>query len=80
VEKDYDFILKNVPIYSKRKRLVGEIDLLGMKDGECDIYEVKCSHRIVKAKKQFKKIQDKVKFKVRKRFFFCGASMTLFPI
>jgi len=51
-----------------------------MKDGECDIFEVKCSHRIVKAKKQFKKIKNKVDFKVRKRYFFCGASQTLFSI
>jgi len=80
VKADYDFVLKNVPIYSKKKRLIGEVDLIGMKDGVADIFEVKCSHRIVKARKQLKKFKEKLNCKVRKKFFFCGASGTIFSL
>ena len=46
LEHRYDILLTNVPIESKRKRLVAEIDIIGFKDNFCDIFEVKCSHRI----------------------------------
>ncbi|MFT4297873.1 MAG: hypothetical protein ACMXX5_01645 [Candidatus Woesearchaeota archaeon] len=72
----YDYILKNVPIYSMRNRLIGEIDILAFKEGCYDIYEVKCSHRISKAKRQvskFKKIISQQN-RVKDTFFFCGES------
>jgi hypothetical protein len=56
IEPRYDFLRKNVPLYSKKKRLVAEIDILAFKKRKCDIYEVKCSHRIIKAKRQLNKI------------------------
>lgn len=78
VESHYDQVFLNVPIYSKRKRLVGEIDLVGIKDGEYDIYEVKCSHRISKAKRQLNKIRNHLKgCTIKDMFFFCGASRAL---
>ncbi len=76
VEQHYDYILMNVPVYSKRKRLVGEVDLMGVKDGQVDIYEVKCSHRITKARKQLEKIRTHLP-QIRESFFFCGASRAL---
>ena len=73
VGNDYDIVLKGVPIYSKRNRLVGEIDLLGVKGDYCDIYEVKCSHRITKAKLQLRKLRKLVSGRrVRRTYFFCG--------
>jgi hypothetical protein len=76
VAQNYDYIFMNVPVYSPRKRLVGEVDLIGVKDGQVDIYEVKCSHRISKAKRQLEKIRNHLP-KVRESFFFCGASRAL---
>jgi hypothetical protein len=78
----YDFLLRNVPLYtrkrkhSKKRRLIGEIDVIGMKEGMCDIYEVKCSYRITKARKQLKKIRKLVSrnSRIRNLFFFCGES------
>ena len=81
VESSYDQILLNVPIYSKRKRLVGEIDLVGVKDGRYDIYEVKCSYRISKAKRQLEKVKGHLeRHMVRDAFFFCGANRALICI
>lgn len=60
IKSEYDSIERNVPIYSKKKRnrqrLVAEIDILAMKQGKYDVYEVKCSHRYYKARKQLSKI------------------------
>jgi hypothetical protein len=80
IKPDYDSIQKNVPIYSKRKRLVGEIDILAMKEGKYDVYEVKCSHRFYKARKQLtriKKIFRKESKKVNNLYFYCGESEVL---
>jgi len=72
----YDVLLKKVPLYSKRKRLVGEIDLMGINPGAVDIYEVKCSHRITKAKHQLDKIKRLIPKgqKLGHLFFYCGES------
>jgi hypothetical protein len=77
---DYDYILKNVPLYSKRKRLVAEIDILAFKKEYCDAYEVKCSHRITKARKQLGKIKKLMSSRVRNTFFFCGESGLILPM
>ena len=81
LDPHYDLLFKHVPIYSTKKRskkqkLVGEIDVVAFKGDNYDIFEVKCSRRIVKAKKQLFKIKralgsDK---KLRNSFFFCGES------
>jgi hypothetical protein len=78
----YDKIETHVPLYSSKRRLVGEIDILAFKNGICDIYEVKCSHRISKAKRQLKKLRKlmSLRLKVGKTFFFCGESNVLITI
>jgi hypothetical protein len=75
----YDVVLRNVPLYSVRNRLIGEIDVLAIKDNYCDIYEVKCSYRIHKARRQLRKIKKilSLESQVRNLFFFCGASGAL---
>ncbi|MGV8168642.1 MAG: hypothetical protein ACP5N3_01150 [Candidatus Nanoarchaeia archaeon] len=80
IKPDYDSIQRNVPIYSKRRRLIAEIDILAEKEGKYDVYEVKCSHRIYKAKKQLhkiKKIFHKESKKVNNIYFYCGESKLL---
>ena len=76
IKEYYDTIDTHVDI-TNSKRTVAEIDIMARKGDIIDVYEVKCSYRITKAKKQFKRIKrllntDKINF-----FFFCGASLSL---
>lgn len=83
LEPKYDTILTNVPLYSFRKRktrLVGEIDILAKKGNNYDIYEVKCSPRITKAKIQLQKIKKNVNYRVNNMFFYCGNSAHLLKL
>ncbi|MBI4152044.1 hypothetical protein HY496_03665 [Candidatus Woesearchaeota archaeon] len=76
----YDFLLRNVPLYSSRsKRQVAEIDILAVSGQVCDIYEVKCSYRLAKARKQLgriKKILSRDSL-VRDSYFYWGGARTL---
>jgi hypothetical protein len=76
----YDSLETHVPLWkgrkAKRKRLVAEIDIIAYRDEEVHIYEVKCSHRISKARRQLLKISRIVRG-VSKMFFFCGESGNL---
>lgn len=78
----YDYILTNVPLYSTKRRIVTEIDILAFRDGICDVYEVKCSFRITKARKQLLKIQRLMSktSRVGNAFFFCGQSGCLINV
>ncbi len=77
----YDKMVKGVTIHSQRNRRIAEIDLVGMKGDTWDIFEVKCSHRITKARIQLQKIRKVLpKQKIRKAFFFCGESGLLLPV
>ncbi len=73
VKCDYDSVSTNVRLFSKKGRVLAEIDLLAVRQDTCDVYEVKCSHRITKAKKQLQKIK-KLLPNVENMFFFCGES------
>ncbi|NQU99058.1 hypothetical protein HQ533_06385 [Candidatus Woesearchaeota archaeon] len=70
---NYDSISTNVSLYSKRRKKVAEIDLLAEREDTVDAFEVKCSYRPVKAKKQLRKIRKLVP-KVKRTYFFCGES------
>ncbi len=75
----YDVVLQHVPLYSSRRRCIAEIDVLAVTGNYCDIYEVKCSHRLTKARRQLVKIKkilsrDSI---VRDSFFYCGGSRLL---
>jgi len=79
IRSDYDELFKNVELISKKtKRKVAEIDILAEEENKYHVYEVKCSYRIVKAKKQLKKIK-KLLPNVKKLFFFCRESGMLLP-
>jgi len=73
----YENVQTNVTLYSKRRnkqRKIAEIDILAKKnDDSFDVFEVKCSYRIVKARKQLKRIK-RLMPKVDKTFLFCGES------
>jgi len=73
----YDQLLTNVPLYSKKgKRRIAEIDILAIRDDEFDVYEVKCSYRVTKAKKQLHRIR-RIMPDINSMFFFCGESSLL---
>ena len=79
VKHKYDFISTNVKIPG-RKRNLGEIDLIGRKGSNIDLYEVKCSHRIVKAKKQLHRVQRLLHLDNSRMYFYCGSSGALMGI
>ncbi|MFT4310404.1 MAG: hypothetical protein ACMXYC_02125 [Candidatus Woesearchaeota archaeon] len=74
LEPRYDSLETNVLIYYK-KRVVAEIDILAKKNDTVHVYEVKCSYRISKARKQMKKLQKHVPHALA--FFYCGDSRLL---
>jgi len=73
IRSDYDEIFTNVEFFSKKKRKIAEIDILAVKENKYYVYEVKCSYRIAKARKQLRKIK-KLLPNIAEMFFFCGES------
>lgn len=76
LDKFYDEIQTNIPLFSKKNRRVTEIDILARKDNFYDVYEVKCSYRISKARKQLLKIK-KLMPRVKNTYFYCGESKSI---
>ena len=71
---------RGLPLISSRGRMVGEIDLLGVHAGGVDVFEVKCSFRPVKARKQLQKISKLFNDKQVKTWFYCGEAAQLMKI
>ncbi|HLC82006.1 MAG TPA: hypothetical protein VJH68_05105 [Candidatus Nanoarchaeia archaeon] len=71
-----------MPLFSPRRRKVAEVDVLAIHQNYCDIYEVKCSPRIVKARKQLNKIRKHLscRLPVRHAFLYCGSSEQLIKL
>lgn len=82
LQPQYEVLLQGVPLYSKRNRKVAEIDVLAINRNYCDVYEVKCSPRIVKARKQLNKIRKHLSKSslLRHTYFYCGESEQLFKM
>lgn len=79
IRSEYDEVSINVPLFSRntrKKNILAEIDILARKGDHYDVYEVKCSYRIYKARKQLSRIK-RILPQVRNTFFFCGESGTL---
>ncbi len=76
LKDQYDVIYTHLPLYSKKNRLIGEIDIIGMRADVIDIIEVKCSYRITKARKQLKRVKKHISNWIRSKDirtkFFCG--------
>jgi len=79
IKHRYDFISINVKVPGK-KRSLGEIDILARRGEIIDLYEVKCSHRIMKAKKQIKRIKWLLNLDSANGFFYCGSSGNLVSV
>ena len=76
IKHKYDFVSVNVKVAGK-KRSLGEIDLLAKRGNKVDLYEVKCSHRILKAKKQLQRMKRLMNLDKSKSYFYCGSSGAL---
>ena len=76
IKDEYDSISTNVEL-RKKKRSLGEIDIVAKKGKDIDLFEVKCSYRITKAKKQARSIQKHLRFNIHNFYFYCGATKSL---
>ncbi len=77
IKYDYESISTNVKI-TKKKRSLGEIDILAKKGNCYDLYEVKCSYRITKARKQANIIKKHLNnITINNMYFYCGATASL---
>lgn len=79
IKDDYDVVEHHVKLHSRRA-LRGEIDLIGYKDGRVDVYEVKCSYRIYKARRQLEHIRRILNIPDLHMFFYHGAANEIVPI
>lgn len=62
-------------ILSSRKVRKAEIDIVAYKDDEVHVFEVKCSYRFAKAKKQILRILRLLRLeKPVKGYFYCGGA------
>ena len=75
----YDSVSVNVKLQSKKRNLA-EIDLIAKKGDNVDLYEVKCSPRIVKARKQLKRIKRILNLHSSRAYFYCGSSGSLVSV
>ena len=72
IKDDYDAVEMNV-VLSTRKCAQAEIDIVAYKDDEMHVYEVKCSYRFTKAKRQLQKILRLLK-RPAVAYFYCGSA------
>ncbi len=79
IRHNYDSISLNVPI-KHYKRSLGEIDIIAKKGNRFDLYEVKCSFRILKAKKQLDRMKRYLKLENAGSYFYCGNSKALVTV
>ncbi|MEK6967489.1 MAG: hypothetical protein AABX51_02555 [Nanoarchaeota archaeon] len=75
IEGYYDSVTPNYKIHGN-KRAIGEVDILARKGERLDLFEVKCSHRPIKAKKQLLRLR-KYFGGTGDSFFYCGSSRLL---
>jgi Holliday junction resolvase-like predicted endonuclease len=74
IKDDYDAVERNV-VLSTKKCSRAEIDIIAHRGDEVHIYEVKCSYRFAKAKRQLLRILRLLKMdKTAKGFFYCGSA------
>lgn len=80
LQGSYDVLYTHYPIFGRKCQLA-EVDLLGIKDGTIDVYEIKCSPRIVKARRQLSRIKRLLSGRGRvNTFFYCGMSNAVLAI
>ncbi len=79
IKENYDSVSTHVRVQSL-KRCFGEIDILAKKGDYTDLYEVKCSHRIIKARRQLNKMRRFLNVVKGNLYFYCGSSGLLTTI
>ncbi|MBI2659559.1 hypothetical protein HYX07_00165 [Candidatus Woesearchaeota archaeon] len=79
IKNNYDSMSINVPLRHS-KRSFGEIDIIAQKGNRFDLYEVKCSFRIMKAKKQLDRLKKYLKLENSGSYFYCGNSKSLVTV
>lgn len=79
IRNNYDSVSVNVPV-KHSKRSLGEIDIMAKKGNRLDLYEVKCSYRILKAKKQLNRIKKYLNLNNARIYFYCGNSKLLVTV
>lgn len=60
--------------------MVGEIDVVARRGDEVHLFEVKCSYRIVKARKQLNKFKKIMRHQNMSCFFYFGAGNMIVEI
>ena len=71
IKPDYDSISTHMKL-EKKKRLIAEIDVVARRGDELHLFEVKCSHRIIKARKQLTKLKKIFGSYDTTCYFYCG--------
>ena len=79
IRDNYGSISVNVPV-KHSKCCLGEIDIIAKKGNRLDLYEVKCSYRILKAKKQLNRAKKYLNLKNARSYFYCGNSKALVTV
>ena len=81
IKGNYDSVSKHVTLRA-RKRMLAEVDVLAKKGDSVDLYEVKCSPRIAKAKRQLKKLAKYLGggMNIANCYFYCGSSHSVMSI
>lgn len=80
---DYDTISTHLKLEKKKKnktRIIAEVDIIARRGKELHIFEVKCSFRIIKARKQLTKLKKLFKEYDTSCFFYCGMGKKLVEI
>ncbi|MBD3208799.1 hypothetical protein GF367_00060 [Candidatus Woesearchaeota archaeon] len=83
LKSSYAQVFRGLPLISQRGRMVGEIDLLAVNESTIDVFEVKCSFRPVKARKQLNKIIKLFGADINKEvntWFYCGEAAKILKI
>lgn len=74
ISSRYDSLSTNMHFQISRKS-EAEMDIVARKGNRIDIYEVKCSYRLAKAKQQLKRAKRILK--ATNTYFYCGSSKNL---
>ncbi len=81
IKDSYDSVSKHVTIRAK-KRMLAEVDVLAKRGDDVDLYEVKCSPRITKAKRQLRKLSRYLGggMNIANCYFYCGSSHSIMTV
>jgi predicted RecB family endonuclease len=79
IRPEYDDISTHLKL-NKKKRTIAEIDIMARKGKEIHFFEVKCSYRIVKARKQLTRLRRLFQNDPVSLYFYCGIGDMLIEI